>query len=78
MTQEEFKTLDEDFEVCLCNGITLGEILIAIKNGHNTIEALMEETDAGTSCELCQSREIDEDDEKELHLDEILEFSKQG
>ncbi len=78
MTQEEFKTLDEDFEVCLCNGITLGEILIAIKNGHNTIEALMEETDAGTSCELCLSREIDEDDEKELHLDEILEFSKQG
>jgi len=78
MTQEEFKALDEDFEVCLCNGITLGEILIAIKNGHNTIEALMEETDAGTSCELCQSREIDEDDEKELHLDEILEFSKQG
>ncbi|MEA1892269.1 MAG: (2Fe-2S)-binding protein [Campylobacterota bacterium] len=78
MTQKEFKALDEDFEVCLCNGITLGEILIAINNGHNTIEALMEETDAGTSCELCQSREIDEDDEKELHLDEILKFSKQG
>ena len=78
MTQEEFKALDEDFEVCLCNGITLGEILIAIKNGHNTTEALMEETDAGTSCELCQSREIDEDSERELHLDEILEFSKQG
>ena len=78
MTQEEFKALDEDFEVCLCNGITLGEILIAIKNEHNTTEALMEETDAGTSCELCQSREIDEDSERELHLDEILEFSKQG
>ena len=76
MTQEEFKALDEDFEVCLCNGITLGEILIAIKNGHNTTEALMEETDAGTSCELCQSREIDEDSERELHLDKILEFSK--
>jgi len=78
MTQEEFKALDEDFEVCLCNGITLGEILIAIKNGHNTTESLMEETDTGTSCELCQSREIDEDSERELHLDEILEFSKQG
>ena len=76
MTQEEFKALDEDFEVCLCNGITLGEILTAIKNGHITIEALMQETDAGTTCELCQSREIDEDNEKELHLDEILEFSK--
>lgn len=78
MTKEKFKALDNDFEVCLCNGVALGEILTAIKNGHNTIEALMEETDAGTTCELCQSREIDEDEERELHLDEILEFSKEG
>lgn len=39
MTQEEFKALDNDFEVCLCNGI---------------------------------------DEERKLHLDEILEFSKEG
>lgn len=78
MTQEEFKALDNDFEVCLCDGITLGEILTAIKNGHNTIEALGEETGAGTVCELCQSREIDEDGERKLYLDEILEFSKEG
>ena len=78
MTYEEFKALDENFEVCLCNSVALGEILTAIKNGHDTVEALIEETDAGTTCELCQSREIDEDDERELHLDEILEFSKQG
>ena len=78
MTQEEFKALDNDFEVCLCNSVALGEILAAIKNGHNTIEALMQETNAGTTCELCQSKKIDEDDDRELHLDEILEFSKEG
>ncbi|MEA3373452.1 MAG: (2Fe-2S)-binding protein [Campylobacterota bacterium] len=78
MTHEEFKALDEDFEVCLCNGVILGEILTAVKNGHDTVEALMDETAAGTSCELCQSREIDEDEDRELHLDEILEFSKKG
>ena len=76
MTYEEFKALDEDFEVCSCNGVALGEILTAIKNGHNTIETIMDETDAGTVCELCQSIELDEDGERELHLDQILEFSK--
>ena len=76
MTQEEFKALDDDFEVCACNGVALGEILAAIKNGHNTLEALMEETDAGTTCEMCQSKDMDEDEDKEIHLDEILEFSK--
>ena len=76
MTEEEFKAFDEDFEVCLCNGVTLGEILTSIKNGNNTIEALMDDTDAGTTCEECQSREKDEDGDKELHLDEILKYAK--
>ena len=78
MIYEEFKTLDEDYDVCLCNGVSLGEVLSAIKNGCDTVEALMDETDAGTSCELCQSKEIDEDDDRELHLDEILKFSKKA
>ena len=76
MTYEEFKALDPDYDVCLCNGVSLGEVLLAIKNGCDTVETIMDETNAGTSCELCQSREIDEDDDRELHLDEILEFSK--
>jgi NAD(P)H-nitrite reductase large subunit len=77
MTYEEFKELDHTMDVCICNGVTLGEILSAIKEGHNTIEALMEATDAGTACELCQSKEIDESDEREIHLDEILKFANQ-
>jgi len=73
MTKDEIYALDADHKVCLCMGVELGEILEAIKAGNKTIEALMESTDAGTACELCQSRVIDEDEERELHLDEILE-----
>lgn len=76
MTYEEFKTLDKDMDVCICNGVTLGEILTAIENGHDTIEAIMNETDAGTTCEMCQSREIDDGGDREIHLDEILEFAQ--
>ena len=78
MTHEEIKALDNDHEVCLCMNVTLGEIIEAIKNGHDTVEKIMDETDAGTVCELCQSKEVDEDDERELHLSEILEFVKSG
>lgn len=56
-------------------GFTLGEIVEAIKAGDETIEAIMERTDAGSACELCQSVEIDED--REVHLDEILEHCNQ-
>jgi len=76
MTKEEFEKLDKDYEVCLCVGVTIGEIQTAIKNGCNTLEAIMDETEAGTRCEQCSSRDIDEDGEKELHVDEVLKFSK--
>ncbi len=78
MTLEEFKKFDLDHNVCECFDVTLGELLEAIKNGNNTLEALMDETDAGTACELCRSSEIDEDGDRELHLDEILTFSKEN
>jgi len=76
MTHEEIKVLPEDFEVCLCNGVILSDILKAIKEGHDTVEKLMDETTAGTTCELCQTTKIDEDLERELHLDEIVAFAK--
>lgn len=74
MTNEEIAKLEDDYEVCLCMGITLGEIIEAIKGGAATMESLMERTEAGTVCELCQSRKIDEDGDRELHLDEILSY----
>ncbi len=76
MTEEEIAKLPEDYEVCLCNGVLLKEILDAIKAGHDSVEKLMDETTAGTACELCQSREIDTDGEREVHLDEILAYAK--
>jgi len=76
MTTEEFEKFDLDYIVCECFDVTLGTILDAIKAGHNTVEALMDKTDAGSACELCQSKEIDEDGDRELHLVEILEYAK--
>ncbi len=76
MTLEEFKKFDLDHTVCECFDVTLGELLEAIKNGNDTLEALMDETDAGTACGLCRSAEDDEGKERELHLDEILKFAQ--
>ena len=76
MTVEEFEKFDLDHTVCDCFDVSLGTLLDAIKAGHNTLDTLMDETDAGTACELCQSCEKDEDGDRELHLDEILEYVK--
>lgn len=76
MTQKEFDKFDKDFEVCICMGVDLEEIQTCIKNGCGTVEAIMDKTDAGTVCEQCQSKDKDTDDDRELHLNEILEFTK--
>ncbi len=65
-----------DYIVCECYDVSLGTLLESIKAGNDTLEALMEDTDAGTACKLCQSKEIDEDKDRELHLIEILEYVK--
>ena len=69
-------TKQEDIEVCICTGATYGEIMEAIKKGACTIEAIGDETDAGTVCGLCKSVEEDELGEREIHLDEILKAAK--
>lgn len=76
MTQDEFNKFDKDFEVCVCMRVSLEDVQAAIKDGCNTVEEIMDKTDAGTVCEQCQSVATDEDGDRELHLDEILEFSK--
>lgn len=69
----------EDFDVCSCNGVCLGEIADAIKAGTCDLDELVDETDAGTTCEMCISKENDPDGDYELHLDEILaEATKEG
>lgn len=77
MTTGDFEKFDHDHVVCECLDVTLGTLLDAVKAGHNTMETLIDETDAGTVCQLCQSLEIDEGEERELHLDEILAYAKE-
>jgi NAD(P)H-nitrite reductase large subunit len=74
MTLEEFNNLEKDFEVCNCMGVTLEEIQSAIQNGCSTVEEIVEESGAGSACELCRCK--DEDEDKELYIDEIIELSK--
>lgn len=49
--------MDRETVVCHCQEITLGEILDAIKNGATTVDAIGDETDAGTSCGCCKGEE---------------------
>jgi len=67
----------EQIEVCFCLGITLEEIIEAIKDGACDIETLMEKTGAGTSCKQCISTEEDPNYEREIHLQDILKELKQ-
>lgn len=46
--------MDEDIEICHCNGIMKSEIIKAIKEkGLTTVEEVGEETTAGTVCGGC-------------------------
>jgi len=77
MTIEKFEKFDSDYTLCECFDVTLETVLEAIKAGHSTIDALMDETDAGTACELCESCSVDDGQDRELHLDEILAYAKE-
>lgn len=39
--------------ICSCAAVTDSEIKEAIRNGHNTLEALMDETGASLGCSMC-------------------------
>lgn len=66
------ENFEDDYEVCSCMGVTLKEIVDAIKKDDlTTVEQIMDKTEAGTACEQCQSAEKSGGD-KEIHLDEIL------
>jgi len=56
--------MDREETICTCMQITRGEIIDSVKNGSTTIEAVGEDTEAGTACEACH------DDIQEI-LDEM-------
>ncbi|WP_457606606.1 (2Fe-2S)-binding protein [Nitratifractor sp.] len=70
------KEVEDIYVVCECMDVTYGEILSAIKEGHCTLDALMDATGAGTACGKCKSRDDDPDEERAIHLDEILAMAK--
>ncbi len=69
--------MSREVEVCLCLGITLDEIVEAIKNGACSIEEIEEKLGAGSACGLCRSVEDDPNREREIHLKDILKEMKQ-
>jgi len=77
MTTTEIAKLKPDYVVCNCYEVTFGDIMEAIENGCDTIEAIRHETNASYGCELCQSKIIDKNGDREVHLDEILEYAKE-
>ncbi len=72
MNVDEIRELGDDVEACPCMTTTMGELRQAIRGGCRSIEALIEATDVGTGCELCHSREVDTDEEREIHLSDVL------
>ena len=62
------------YKVCGCKGVTLGEIVYAIKEqGAKTIDDIGNITDAGIACGCCKSKEDDFGDPKmELYLEQII------
>lgn len=57
-------------EVCSCNAVDFDMIKAAVKKHGDNLEAIQEETDAGTTCECC----LEEDCSKvDLPLKEAIE-----
>lgn len=68
------KEFSDDYEVCECKSITIGEIRTAIKD-HNitSVKEIAEWTYAGDACGSCKSKEDDDLEEKEIYLKDILD-----
>lgn len=52
--QKGIKQQPDNYLVCQCNGVTKGELCTAIANGKRTLEALEQETRAGSVCGSCR------------------------
>ena len=77
MTVEKFEAFSLDHVVCECFDVRLGTLVETIKSGVHNMNDLQSQTDAGTACGLCQSCDLDDDEERELHLEEIFEYIKE-
>ena len=48
--------MDLNETICFCAGVTAGDIKKAYDEGHTTVDAIGEATEAGTLCGGCQDR----------------------
>jgi nitrite reductase (NADH) large subunit len=48
------KAMPEDTQICNCNGVSKGKIVLAIRDGKTNVPAIGECTRAGTGCGSCQ------------------------
>ena len=74
------RNFPHSYIVCNCKQVSLGEVILAIKEkGAKTLDNLEDLTDAGSSCGCCKSNEDDIGEQKmELYLDDILKkFNKE-
>ena len=76
MIYEEIKEYELNYIVCQCYEVTFGDIIEAIENGYDTQEAIIYETKAGYGCERCQSQLSDANNDRELHIETIIDYVK--
>jgi NAD(P)H-nitrite reductase large subunit len=74
MSRDKIDNLKSDYIVCKCYEVSFGDIIEAIEDGYNTVDSLMHETHAGYGCERCHSKLDDAENDREIHLDEILKY----
>lgn len=66
--QKKVKSLPHDYIICLCEGVTRGELSQAIQSGCRTVETLGQRTCAGTVCGSCKPMLMDLLDEPAPNL----------
>ncbi len=74
--EEEIEELQSDYIICQCYEVSFGDIMEAIENGCKSVEEIMQQTHAGYGCERCLSRRDDANGDRDIHITEILEYSK--
>ena len=51
--------LDDDAQVCNCNGVSKGDIAACVRGGTKTVSGVMKATRAGTGCGSCKGQVVD-------------------
>ncbi len=74
--KKETAMIDLDRMICVCNGITIGELAAMIKEkGITTMDALIEKAGVGNKCESCIEEGYENDG---YSLAMVLSLVRQG